>query len=357
MSPISEPTPLSSLPKLKVIVLGKFDSDSLGQHIASTLELSGHEVVKVQVGGVYRHFKWSWMRKLDALKIQLMLLAQRGVKVTRVIQSAASRPDLRGADLAIVTNDILMPMEVELIAKKAGCPVTMWFPDAVVNMGRTMFLNAPYHTVFIKDRFIVHRLKQDFPSRRFEYLPECCNPAVHRPVQPSPQDIAKFGCDITTAGNCYPNRVAFFEQLSQAGLDIKIWGNLPSIWMNVDSIRSMLQCEYVTGDEKSKAFGCAKVVLNNLHPGEIDSLNCRAFEIPACKGVQFVNYRDCIAELFELDKEIVTFKCFGELREKLALYLDSDSRRAELAEASYRRAIAEHTYSHRLVSLVKSVLD
>ena len=83
----------------------------------------------------------------------------------------------------------------------------------------------------------------------------------------------------------------------------------------------MLQCKYVVGDEKSKAFGCAKVVLNNLHPGEIDSLNCRAFEIPACKGVQFVNHRDCIAELFALDKEIVTFKSFGELREKLHHFL------------------------------------
>ena len=225
------------MPKLKVIVLGKFDTDSLGSHIATTLESAGHEVAKVQVGGVYRHFKWSWLRKLDALKIQLMLLAQRGVKTTRVIQSAATRPDLQGADLAIVTNDILLPMEVELLAKHAKCPMTMWFPDAVVNMGRTMFLNARYHTVFIKDRFIVERLKQDFPARRFEYLPECCNPLVHRPVPHSSEDMAKFGCDITTAGNCYPNRVAFFEQLSQDKLDIKIWGNLPSIWMNVDSIR------------------------------------------------------------------------------------------------------------------------
>ncbi len=136
---------LALLPKLKVIVLGKFDADSLGHHIATTLEAAGHEVVRVQVGGVYRHFKWSWLRKLDALKIQLMLLAQRGVKTTRVIQTAVARPDLQDADLAIVTNDILLPMEVELLGTRVKCPITMWFPDAVVNMGRTMFLNAPYH--------------------------------------------------------------------------------------------------------------------------------------------------------------------------------------------------------------------
>lgn len=344
------------MPKLKAIVLGKFDADSLGGHIATTLQAAGHEVARVQVGGVYRHFKWSWLRKLDAVKIQLMLMAQRGVKITRVIQVAAARPDLQGADLAIVTNDILLPREVELLAQHVRCPIVMWFPDAVVNMGRTMFLNAPYHTVFIKDRFIVERLKQDFPSRRFEYLPECCNPAVHRPVPHTAEDKAKFGCDITTAGNCYPNRVAFFEQLAHMGLDIKIWGNLPSVWMNVDSIRPMLQCKYVVGDDKSRAFGCAKIVLNNLHPGEIDSLNCRAFEIPACKAVQFVNHRDCVSELFELDKEIVTFKCFGDLREKLTEYLTNADKRSALAEAGYRRAIAEHTYNHRLATLVRSVL-
>lgn len=345
-----------SLSKLKIAVLGKFDNESLGSHVTSTFRESGHDVKTIQVGGVYRHFRWSWLRKIDGAKIQLMEMAQRRLKVSRSIQSAMKRSDLAGVDLAIVTNDVLMPAEVELVAKTLGCPVVMWFPDAVVNMGRTMFLNSPYHTVFIKDRFITDRLKQDFPRRRFEYLPECCNPSVHRPVEPTAEAIEKFGCDITTAGNCYANRVAFFEQLVPENLKIKIWGNLPSAWMNVESIRPMLQREYVVGDAKCHAFRCAKVVLNNLHPGEIDSLNCRAFEIPACKGVQFVNHRDCISELFAIDKEIVTFHNFGELRDKLQHYLGSPALRDEVAEAGYKRVQAEHTYQHRLKQIIQSVL-
>ena len=111
--------------------------------------------------------------------------------------------------------------------------------------------------------------------------------------------------------------------------------------------------------EKAKAFSAAKVVLNNLHPTEINGLNKRSFEIAACGGFQITNYRPCTAELFDIGKEIICYNSFGELKEKLDYYLDerNEDERKDIIAAGHNRVLNEHTYSHRFNRILEIVFS
>jgi spore maturation protein CgeB len=62
-----------------------------------------------------------------------------------------------------------------------------------------------------------------------------------------------------------------------------------------------------------------------MHLAEIDGVNKRTFEIPACGGFQIITHNDAVSELFEISKEIVTYKNFDDLKTKINYYLDPEN--------------------------------
>ena len=341
-----------------ILVVGKFDKESFASHIVQTLENMGYGTIGFHYGVHYSHRKGKLAFTLN--KVQLLLdgfvwnTAYYEKKVHRRLVDTIKSKEIM---LTIVTHDFLKPAEVDLIKELTGAPVVLWFPDALVNMARHMFLNAPFDFQFFKDPFLVKRLQADFPSKNILYLPECCNPIVHKLYEPMNGDAQRFACDITTAGNLYANRVAFFEQLVDMNLDIRIWGNPGTRWMNLNKIGSYLRNEYIMERDKGLAFQMARIVLNNLHPGEVAGINCRAFEVPAMGGFQMINWRHGLEDLFEPGKEIVAFHSLPELKEQIHYYLRHEDERKAIALNGFRRVHADHTYAKRLEVLIDTVYN
>jgi spore maturation protein CgeB len=333
-----------------VLVIGVFNEEGFATHIAETLAAMGHtatifEAGLYQLGGV-RGIR----RQIQSVR-NLLHDAGRSVtfvrkRFTRRLQRAASAPRI---DLTIVCHDFLFPAEVEMLREVTGSPVILWFPDALLNFGRGYFLNARYSALFFKDPYIVSLLRRTL-SLPVYYLPECYNPLRHHPVTIDTADQVEYGCDIATAGNVYSYRVAFFNELGKR--DVKIWGNPAPSWMRMGAVASMVQRRYVTHDAKAKAFLCAKIVLNNLHPAEIWGINARAFEIAGIGGFQLIDWRPGLDQLFKDGEEIVSFRGMEDLRQKLDHYLVEDERRHRIATNGRVRAEREHTYEHRLRLLI-----
>lgn len=342
---------------MNVLVIGKFDRESFGRHISQTLQAMGHSTIEFPWGVQYTHSG----NKLAQYYNKFELVAERffwntnwqeGKAMSRINQFLK-----RGKiDFTIVTHDMLRPAEVDRIKSVTGAPIVIWYPDHIGVFDKHMFLNADYDAVFFKEPYIVRRLNADFPTRNFYYLPECCNPIVHKVYEPEPGSHEKFTCDITTAGNLYANRIAFFEQLADMHLDIRIWGNPASRWMNVSAIRQYLKNEYVIEKQKSFAFGLARIVLNNLHPCEVEGINCRAFEIPAMGGFQLINWREGLADLLEPGEEVVAFHDMADLKDKIRFYLGNESERNRIRQNGLRRAHAQHTYTRRLELMFDTIL-
>ena len=340
---------------MRVMIIGKFHAEAFGLHIAETFEQMGHVVGRFDpspgISGVSGRLSY----RIGQVGRTLRNTAEAVPPLRRLLmRSLWNTAGSFKPDMVLVTHDYLWPEEVRELKLLTGAVIVMWFPDAILNFGRGYFMNSAYDALFFKDPYIVERLRGILRSDVF-FLPEGFNPDKHR-VPPEKQDalpLEEFACDICTAGNLYTYRVAFFRQLY--GFDVQLWGNPPPLWMTLAGTGNMYRGKFLQNERKALAFRSAKIALNNLHPAEIWSLNCRAFEIAGVGAFQLVDWRPAIGGLFEVGKEIVCFRGMRDLREKIEYYLARPEERGAIARAGMARAHDCHTYRHRITTLLETL--
>lgn len=241
----------------------------------------------------------------------------------------------------VVTVVSLRPETVAALAR-AGVRSALWFPDHVANLGPLWMFDAPYDGIFFKEPALVRRV-QALTQLRIHYLPEACNPRIHRPVELDP-DVSRA---VVIIGNVHPIRARLLERLAGDGVPLRIYGN-PQHRNLYDGLRRFHTGRYVRGLEKSRAFGEAGVVLNNLHPAEIEGMNCRLFEATTAGGAVLSEHRSELPDLFDVGSEVRSFADYRGLREQIDELLSSPAVGSALGEAASRRAHADHTYEARL---------
>ena len=337
---------------MKVLVVGMFYTEGFALHIAETLAGMGHEVSRFEPGSRTGPANGKLSHRINQIR-GVLYGATDGIPVLRSWRTRglweAARVDL---DLILVCHDFLWPVEVAELKQRTGAAIAMWFPDALVNFGRGFFMNAPYDALFFKDPFIPHAMK-DVLKIPVHYLPECFNPDKHSLPEESLVPDPIYACDLTLAGNSHSWRLAFLEHL--AGYDIKLWGNPPPLWSRATAWKAMHQGRGVFNHEKVRAFRGAKVVLSNLHFGEIWGLSARCFEAAGAGAFQLVDWRPGLAQLFVDGAELISFSCMSDLRRKIDYWLPRDLERKSIAEAGQRRAKCEHTYTLRLELMINTL--
>ena len=338
---------------MNILVVGNFYTEAFGQHIAEALEDMEHSVFKFEPGIKFKHnsflgTKWNTIRYTLYNEILLKLPLFQNKNEKPLFKICANNK----IDLTIVLHDFLIPKQVRLLKEKTLSPVILWFPDAISNFKKSMFLTAGYDYLFFVDKYIVSELKNDFRLNTY-YLPQACYPKYHYKVNLNKKEKQIYGCDISNVGNMYPARIALYRQLTK--YHIKMWGDSPPVWADTGEIMPMLQKKYIHSEEKSKAFNGAKIVLNNLHPAVINGLNKRTFETTGCGAFLLVKYRPALEELYDVGKEVVAYHNFDDMIEKIDYYLAHDEERKKIAEAGYKRAHKDHTLEIRLKEMLKII--
>lgn len=257
------------------------------------------------------------------------------------------RPDL----VLVLLGNYTYPETIRKLREVTGAPIVCWCQDHMGTMGRQYLIGSKFDYIFAKDQFMVDLFRRYMQSTEVHYLPEACNPKAHRQVTPANDDMARFGCEVTTAATLYYYRSEILESLSD--FDLKIWGPIPRFYNG--PMRRFAAGESVFVRDKAACFNAAKIVVNTLFPMEFGGLNARAFEVAGCGGFQLITHSDAVARHFEPGKEIETFRDLPELREKVRYYLSHDKERRAIAEAGMQRAHREHTYAHRLRYLLDIV--
>jgi spore maturation protein CgeB len=201
----------------------------------------------------------------------------------------------------------------------------------------------------VKDRYMQDLFSRMVSSTAFHYLPEACNPRVHRSLELTEQDRVRYGCEVMIAGTLYYYRQEILRQLEQ--FDLKVWGNWPD-WLLYRLSRPHMGSE-VLGDAKVRAARAARVALNPLHFAEVDGLNCRVFELAGCGAFQICTAKPVLAEHFQVGSEIETFTSAAELVDKIRYYLGKPEEAAGIAARGQLRAHRDHTYEARLSEIVR----
>jgi spore maturation protein CgeB len=266
-----------------------------------------------------------------------------------MLRALVRRAEVVKPDLILNIVGDVPPDVVRRVKEVSRGVIVLWYPDSVVNLGRGYALAADYDVYFFHDRYMVECFRDKLGKRAF-LLPGACNPLWHRKVELSDEEKRFYGCDLTLAGNMYYYRALILERFME--FECKIWGVTYPRWLK-SPVRRLYQNRYVAELEKAKAFNAAKIVLNVMHYGEIMGVNDRCFEAAGCGAFQIVDWKPNIAEFFEPEKEVVTFRTLGELKEKVRYYLEHEKERKEIADRAYERAHREHTYEKRLKRLLE----
>jgi spore maturation protein CgeB len=249
----------------------------------------------------------------------------------------------------VIQGSQLSPKTVAKMRSVTQAPIVCWCQDPLIALGRQFMLAAGYDTVFVKDRHMQDVFSRMIRSTTFRYLPEACNPRVHRAVELSAEDLATYGCDVMIAGTLYYYRQEILRQI--CGFDLRVWGSRPG-WL-LDRLSGRHQGREVVMAEKAKALRAARICLNTLNFSEVNALNCRAFEIAGCGGFQLLSSAPVVSEHFEPGSELVTFDSVEELLEQIHHYLRNPQLAAEIARRGQLRAHRDHTYESRLGEILK----
>lgn len=338
---------------MNILVIGKFYTEGFALHIAETLADLGHSVQRFEPGFRSSRIGGRLGHRLDQIRGVLHsstdnIPAMRARRMRELWQVTEQVP----LDIVIVAHDFLWPSEVAELKRRTGAQVAMWFPDALVNFGRGYFMNAPYDGLFFKDCYIPQALG-DVLSSPVYYLPECFNPQQHwLPDEELGHDPA-YECDITTAGNQHSWRVACYKHLTD--YHVKLWGNPAPLWMSSGPVANMHQGRGVFCQDKARAFRGAKIVVNNLHYGEVWGVNVRCFEAAGAGAFQMVDWRPGLLHLFEDGKELISYTGMADLKEKIRYWLPREDERRAIGQAAMSRAHAEHTYRHRLTMMLATL--
>jgi spore maturation protein CgeB len=325
---------------MRIGVIGPTWPDSFAYNIIDGLSAMGHHPVSLgssySAGGPYPSSVSATIRDMVP---GLDERAQR-----RIVRAA------RGSECEVIINveQRLRPSVVGQL-RRDGARVALWFPDALLNMGRQFMLLAPYNAIFVKEPHLVARLRAVLDLPLF-YLPEACNPRLHQP-------LATPGTErcLVIAGNMYPSRIRLLERLMGEGIPLRLYGAGFPRWAGPTPLREVHAGRSVFGAEKACILRSAAAVLNNLHPAEIYGVNARLFEAAGCGAAVLTEFRPALGDLFAVGEEVLAFRDFDELVGEATRLLSDDGLSAKLGDAAAQRAHEGHTYEKRLEVLLDTI--
>jgi spore maturation protein CgeB len=337
----------AGLPTRVLLIGSHCAADSMEWHVRATLQELG---VAVQFFEAVPPFSGSHsvVRKV-VQKLSSVMLREPELFFEKALERSVQEfsPSL----ILVIMGNQLSPKTIARLRLHTRAPIVCWCQDQMTTLGRQYLLGAEYDAVFVKDRYLQDLFSRMIGSSSFHYLPEACNPQVHRTVALSSEQREQYACDVMIAGSLYYYRQEILQLLGE--FDLKVWGRTPD-WLIYRLPRSHMGRELVC-DEKARAARAARIALNTLHYAEVDSLNCRAFELAGCGAFQLCTSKPVLAEHFRPGVEIETFASAAELVEKIRHYLRNPEQAAAIAHRGQERAHREHTYAQRLQQLFSVV--
>jgi spore maturation protein CgeB len=324
---------------IRVGVVGPVQEDDFAANI-----LDGFAALKIPASGLGEPIPDALGRRGRAVVQTLRRDPRLGPRLEQGIVRRA-----RDLELELVVTVMSLRPETVRALVAGGARVVLWFPDHVANLGALWMFDAPYTGLFFKEPVLVQRLNSllDLPVH---YLPEACNPLIHRPSRDE-ECVGK----VAVVGNLHAIRARLLERLVDDGVPLAIYGP-PSHAHRYPSLAPFHTGRYIRGKDKSAVFGSAAAVLNNLHPAEMEGVNCRLFEATAAGGAVMVEHRQELDNLFDLQDEIRSFQSYDDLVEVLGTVLNDRALRDRLGRAASARSLRDHTYTNRLADLLARTL-
>lgn len=169
--------------------------------------------------------------------------------------------------------------------------------------------------------------------------------------------------DVTFVGQPHGTRPAIIERIREAGHPVECWGfGWPSGKLDHDEMVRVFSQSRVNLNlsNSSTPPNTVRARVGRLlgrgpkgpQPAQIKGRN---FEVPGCGGFLLTERVPHLERYFELGSEIAVYDSTEDLVEQVGHWLEHEEERSAVAEAGYRRVLAEHTYDHRFDEIFRTV--
>ncbi len=322
-----------------------------------------YESLRQMDGGVHRVVEFPMDLKAAAL-------GRAGMNAALVDTARAEKPHLL---FAVLFEDELDPAAIREVSR-SGCPTMAWFCDDHWRFSTYTRFQAPYwdwcvttaHAAVPKYRGIGYGnvILSQFGCNHFLYRPAPGGTAeaftfVGQAHGSRPQLVARLaaaGLPVAARGVGWPAGPVSQEEMirifstSRINLNPTAMGG-PLNWKDVVRVfverrpdrRLRLRTPAAAWRKAQQTWGRRR-----------EQIKGRNFEIPGCGGFQLSGWAPHLDEYYADGREIAIYRSVRELVDRARYYLAHEEERARVAEAGYRRTLAEHTYEQRFRAIFRA---
>ena len=308
------------------------------------------------------------LKKLSGVALQtpnpvrqlLWILNGSQLHVQLIAAVRAAQPEL----VLVLKGETILPATLRAIKHPAGAPLlAAWYYDnPFVFNERDPYWLVPYGLPAYDHSFVFDR--GYFPeltargARRITFLPSACDPALFHPESAEVARHSGLASTICFIGTFAPARGVMLAGMG--GLEnIAIWG---AGWQpTLKQLRGKLAPNIFRGEGLppalvSLAYQSASIVINTHGPQtRLGGLNKRAFEVPACGAFQLMDYVPEMEPLLEPGHDVAVYRTPQEAGAVAREYLADPEARQRIACQGHARVLAEHTYRHRMQTLLAAL--
>jgi len=171
------------------------------------------------------------------------------------------------------------------------------------------------------------------------YFPEASNPEYFKLLE-LPKKY-----DVCFVGGKYGIRPRIINAIEKSGIKITVYGNG---WPNGK----------IATEKIPELFASSKIVLGVGTIGYCDdfyALKMRDFDAPMSGSLYLTHHNPDLEELFEIGREIETYKSIDECVKKIHYYLENPVEREKIATAGRKRALRDHTWEKRFEEIFQLI--
>lgn len=325
---------------MKFLIPNYRTPDSFVDNVAYTLTKMGHEVISMpQQSNRFLDNKFTHFLKLLNESANPNYLTKQEKWLKKQLLSGQSFQ-------VLLTLTQALSYETLQLAKQQGITCVCWWGDTPANMKKQGLIVKGWDKLYLKDANAVQKLRGlGFDA---SLMHEAMNPHWHKPLYTDISD------NVLVAGSFYDYRNYLVGEMISKGICFDLYGRKLPHWAS-QSVKDIHSSRFIVREEKSKLFGQALACLNSTAMSEFDSMNCRAFEIAGAEGLQLLEYRPSVESCFDIDKEIKTFRTIDEAVELVDWAKKYPQEAQKIRKAGRKRAMAEHTYEHRLTQIIDNI--
>ena len=287
-----------------------------------------------------------YLSMLDLKRINKLLLS----KIREL------KPDL----FLVAGGHRILPDTVAAI-KREGVKTALWTIDVPQNF-EPILASAPYYDGTFTGGSEAYDILKDAGVTNLHWLPFGCDPDFHRPQKVTDSEARLYGCDIAFAGtvdpDLYPGRFQLLEAISD--YDLGVWGPGSEKIPASSPLRKKIRGAHTVPEVWTKIYSQAKIVLCIHYNDPAGVIPChqaspRVYEALACGTFLMVDGQKDVFALFKNREDLVVFSDLVELRDLISYYLQRPGERQRIAKTGRAKALAGHTYQHRISKLFEIV--